>query len=279
MNFSELDLILKYNFISQAPCLVDVGGHEGGVSLAFAKKGWSVIAFEPEEINRKEFLKNLSGFDKVVCIPKAISNVEGEKIPFYVSKEHYGIHSIKPFHDTHEFAYEVETTTLNKALQAYNIHSIAFLKIDIEGADFLALQGLDFQQYKPEVVMVEFMDERSKINFNYTHPDMTNYMQSQGYTCFVSEWGKIKEYGRKGINSEPHQWIRCVPYPLPKEAKPEWGNLIFVLEKDKSKFEKHLKYYLKSLETNNKAKFINNIKLLIKKIPGIQRMINLIKGR
>jgi FkbM family methyltransferase len=251
MAFSELELIRTYPFRDKGPILVDVGAHHGSFTCSFAEKGWRVIAFEPEESNRSAFERNLARYNQVTCLPKAVSDTSGQKVPFYVSDEHYGIHSLKPFHASHKLAYEVETVRLDEILRALQVSGVTLLKIDIEGADFLALRGFDFEQYQPEIIIVEFMDDRSERNFGYTHHDVAAYMKKKGYAAFVSEWAPIKEYGREGVLSEPHVWIQCVPYPL--DHKPAWGNLIFVAENDKDAFRKHLHQYLKNLRRRSMA--------------------------
>lgn len=259
MCFSEHELLANYHYRSPQPLLIDVGAHRGGGALRFAKKGWRVIAFEPEPRNRAGFERNLAGFDQVSCIPKAVSDVTGDVVPFYVSDEHYGIHSLKPFHKTHRLAFEVETVCLNDVLAELNVSSATLLKVDIEGADFSALKGFDFSKYRPELVMIEFMDERSSKHFGYTHHDVAAYMAEQGYATFVSEWAPIKEYAREGM-AVSHVWLQCAPYPLNHE--PAWGNLIFVPTADINKFKATLRAYL------NKVK----IRERIGKIPGAQAL-------
>lgn len=271
MSFSELSLITNYPFkqsVSNQQILVDVGAHEGGVTSVFAGKGWRVIAFEPEVNNRAVFLEKHKQNPNVICIPKAVTDHSGDMIPFYTSEKHYGIHSIKPFHDTHiPASYEVETITLKDALKDLAISQIGFLKVDTEGADFLALKGFDWDRFKPAIVMVEFMDDRSLKNFSYTHHDMAKFMESKGYACFVSEWEPIKKFGIKGESGEPHKWIQCVPYPL--NHVPSWGNLIFVPKEDDSKFKLALKKYLVSLKrtkmNNQNKSLVLKAKIFIKK--------------
>lgn len=274
MKFSEEGLLAAYKVRSTQPLLIDVGAHHGGISRLFAQKNWRVIAFEPEQKNRAAFERNLAGFEQVSCIAKAVSDVTGETVPFYVSDKHYGIHSLKPFHETHKLAYKVETVRLDDVLTELQVPEVTFLKVDIEGADFLALKGFDFKKYYPELVMIEFMDERSLPNFCYTHHDVVTYMKERGYTTFVSEWEPIKEYGIEGIASDPHVWIQCVPYPL--DHKPAWGNLIFVPDSDKDKFSTTLHSYLNKLKRVEMTALFRN---QIKKIPGTKRLYNLIKGR
>ncbi|MBD2666136.1 methyltransferase FkbM family [Richelia sinica FACHB-800] len=269
----ELNLLIDYHYNSKFPVLVDVGAHHGCVSSTFAKKGWKVIAFEPENQNREAFIQNLINFENVTCIPKAVSDVTGAKVPFYVSDEHYGIHSLTSWHKTHKLAYEVETVRLDDVLIELQIASVTLLKIDIEGADFLALKSFDFVKYQPELIMTEFMDERTKPSFGYTHHDVVCYMKDYGYTAFVSEWEDIKEYGREGVATPPHLWIQCVPYPLDHE--PAWGNLIFVPNSDQEKFSITLEKYLKQLK---KAEQQADLRNLAKKIPGAKQLYNLVKS-
>ena len=272
MIFNELGLLASFPFRSTQPLLVDVGAHQGGVSKKFAAKGWRVIAFEPEPKNRAAFERHLAGFDDVVCLPNAVSDVTGEREPFYVSREHYGIHSLKPFHETHQLAFEVETVCLNDVLTDMNVSSVTLLKVDIEGADFLALKGFDFARYQPELVMIEFMDERTSKHFGYTHHDVVAYMDERGYTTFVSEWAPIKEYGREGKSTPPHTWLQCVPYPLDHE--PAWGNLIFVPQATSAQFERTLSAYLRQLE---QAKRLAGFRSFLRTLPGTRKLYHALR--
>ena len=274
MTFAEHRLIDLYPFKSQTPVLVDVGAHQGSVSVLFAKKNWKVVAFEPEAKNRGIFLKTLSDFSDIICIPNAVSDVTGEKVPFFVSDQHYGIHTLKPFHKTHQFAYEVETIRLDDALRDLSVSEVTFLKIDIEGADFLALKGFDWEHYAPEVVIVEFMDSRSIPNFGYSYNDIVHYMHDRGYATFVSEWDEIKEYGRPDKQTEPHTWLQCSPYPL--NHQPAWGNLIFVLKGHEAEFQQTLDSYLRDLK---RSETLQRVKQVAKKIPGVQSLYKLLMGR
>ena len=86
--FAEVNLILSYSFRSKSPFLLDVGAHHGGFAKLFASRGWKVVAFEPEEKNRKAFERNLKEFRNVSCIAKAVFDRSGERAPFFVSEEH-----------------------------------------------------------------------------------------------------------------------------------------------------------------------------------------------
>jgi FkbM family methyltransferase len=272
MNFSESDFLAQLNYKCRHPVLIDVGAHSGTFARPFARKGWTVIAFEPEVKNYRAFIRNLSGFKRVTCIPKAVLNTSGQRVPFYVSEEHYGIHSLKPFHDTHKFAYEVETIRLDEALSRHEVQSVTLLKIDIEGADFLALQGFDIEKYRPELIMIEFMDDRSRPNFDYIHHDVADYMKQRGYVSFISEWAPIQEYAREGVEGDSHIWIACERYPLKHD--PAWGNMFFVPEDHAEEFEDALQQFLASPGAAKPAKRAIAVRRWISKIPGSQFIYN-----
>lgn len=270
MSFSELALLASYPVESQDPILVDVGGHQGSVSMVFAKKGWRVLAFEPEPVNRSHFERNLARFKKIQCIPKVVSDVTGQKVTFYVSNVHSGIHSMAAFHRTHQPAFEAETIRLDDALVEYKIPQITILKVDTEGADFLVLKGLNFQHARPELIMIEFMDDRSLKHFSYTHHDVAHFMSQQGYATFVSAWKPLAEYGKAG-EPDTNVWVECGLYPL--EQEPAWGNLIFVPKEHTSKFESTLARYL---EQQPWQEFVGFLRERSKKVPGAKGLYRLL---
>lgn len=273
MSFSELQLLLRLKYpMSSKHTLVDVGAHTGGFARPFAKRGWRIIAFEPEPANYQELCANLKDSPNVTCIAKAVSDTTGQGIPFYVSSDHWGIHSLKPFHPTHRPTLMIDTVRLDEALANMGIDQVTVLKIDIEGADFLALKSFDFSRFRPDVVMCEFMDERSQPNFGYTHHDMAAYMTDLGYTTLVSEWAPIVEYGRKGVTTTPHRFLQCVPYPL--DHDPAWGNLIFVPKARSTQFERTLSAYLEDLQ---RFSWAEGLRSFLRVLPGARPLYHALR--
>jgi FkbM family methyltransferase len=52
----------------------------------------------------------------------------------------------------------VETLTLSTLISAYNITDIDVFQIDAEGADYMILRQLDFEQFKPLVINLEIVN-------------------------------------------------------------------------------------------------------------------------
>ena len=268
-NFSELELLLKFEFEgNKENTLIDVGAHVGFFTKVFADKGWRVIAFEPEPENYGELCARYAHMSNVTCLQKAVSDNARQDVPFYISSEHWGIHSLTPFHRTHQEKIRVETVRLDEELARFSLGHITILKIDVEGADFFVLKGFDFDTYRPEVVLCEFMDSRSDAHYQYTHHDMANFMQQKGYCVYVSEWGPISEYSRKNGSPAEHQFIQCKPYPIEHDIA--WGNLICVPARNAAMLGRILDEYLRSIKGGKFRRWVRCI-------PGSRHLYRFVK--
>jgi FkbM family methyltransferase len=223
--------ILVYSFFKlikrKRGVLIDVGAHIGNFLKPFGDAGWRVYAFEPSEDNFKSLKKNYIDKENVICFKKAVSNKDG-MVKFYISNKYWGINSLKAFDKSHNSYVEIMSIRLESFINKYKIDDIDFLKIDVEGADFLVLKGMNFDICKPKIVMCEFMDSRSTPYFKYDHHDMVNYMNKFGYTAYIFEWSKIVGgYSEKGVDKGiTTSFVRYSKYP--SRNKLYWGNVVFV---------------------------------------------------
>lgn len=225
----EVDLI--YEALSgkiKSKVMVDVGAHFGGSLERFAHDGWRIYAFEPDPQNRailSSYCRNISG---VTIDSRAVSNQDNEDRPFYKSEVSTGISSLSSFHSTHKQIGTVSTVTLKSIFRENDIKSLGFLKIDTEGHDLFVLQGMPWENVKPDVILCEFEDRKTK-SHGYDFNDMASYLVDKGYKILVSEWYPIVEYGGH------HQWRRFVQYPCELLDELAWGNLIAI--KDNKLFD------------------------------------------
>lgn len=124
---------------------VDAGANIGFYTVLAASRvgtAGSVIAFEmmPDtaEILRCHVSRN--ALAQVTVVEEALSNVAGQRIKASVEPGVHGQASIvAPGEGRRQTIVEVETTTLDKALAA--VGQIDLMKLDLEGAELLALQG------------------------------------------------------------------------------------------------------------------------------------------
>ena len=143
------------------------------------KKNWRGI-----NIDLSEFSIDLFNFARPedININVAVSNKDGE-INFYYMKKLSQLSTIKKDIALKGMHGDIKEKKINSRKLTTIINNtkfknkkIDFLNIDLEGADFEALQSLNFEIYRPKLICVEIHDkdiENSKINLflkklNYT---------------------------------------------------------------------------------------------------------------
>lgn len=243
MNINESYLIFGFlkKFLYNG-VMFDVGAHVGGSLRPFAENGWNIHAFEPEDNNNHELTELFSSHKNVVINKLAVADKPG-KLKFYVSEKHWGIHSLKPFDSSHKKVVEVKVIKLSDYVEKNKIINIDFLKIDVEGADYLVLKGMDFSKVTPKVVMVEYMDSRTEKHFGYRHHKMAELLQRNDYVVFMFNWSKIVGgYGEKGVTKNSTEFVNFEKYPSTQPLY--WGNLVGVKSKFAIPFYFYIRYQL-----------------------------------
>ncbi|MEO6347210.1 MAG: FkbM family methyltransferase [Aquaticitalea sp.] len=164
--FSEI--IPGCNFV------IDVGANIGYFSQYFGQltnDTKKVVIFEPGPENLTYLKRNISCYDSIRLIEKAVSNTNG-RANFYVDDltgQNNSLLSDYKIYDevlknsgvtATKKMIEVETVTLDSFMeQEYPGESPDFIKIDIEGAELFALQGMEkiLELYAP-TLMVEISE-------------------------------------------------------------------------------------------------------------------------
>jgi len=227
-NFDEIELVNKFlNY--KGGVMFDVGSLDGSSFMPFLLREWEIYSFEADKNNYVKISNYLNKWGlKAHLEEKAVSDIEETKT-FYTSTSSRGIPSLLKFDDHQVVSHEVKTITLKGFIKSKKITRIDFLKIDIEGYDFMALKGFDFSILRPRVIMCEFEDKKTKL-LDYSTVDMAKFLESKGYSLVYSIWYPIKEYGTQ------HNW-RKISTKLNEVNSNEWGNIIaFSDDKDFKEF-------------------------------------------
>lgn len=155
-NFEPGETEIVKKFVKKGMTVVDAGANIGYFTLLMARlvgKSGRVHAFEPEHENIELLKKNvaLNKRGNVIVNDMALSNITGT-LNFYLSASNPQDHRI--IKDKHEKrkTYKVQSTTLD---EYFNNKNIDFIKMDIQGAELLALEGgvKIISKYKPLLII------------------------------------------------------------------------------------------------------------------------------
>jgi FkbM family methyltransferase len=219
--FCESHAILDYFSARAEPgVMIDVGAHLGSTLRPYVKRGWRVIAAEPDpaKIPRLKRFVDSPGF---TLLPLAVGDQEEASLPFFTSAESTGISSLIAFRNSHVQTTTVKATTLARIIDDHDVDTIDFLKIDTEGFDYRVLQGFPWWKLRPEVILCEF-DEQKTRGVDYDYRALGDLLVSQGHHVYLSEWLPIVRYGGN------HRWRSVRRYPCELIDAAAWGNFIAI---------------------------------------------------
>jgi FkbM family methyltransferase len=131
--------------IKPGDVVVDIGANIGYYTLYFAKKVSSqghIYAFEPDPVNFELLEKNIeiNGYKNITAVNKALSN-KNEKLKLYICEENRGDHRTYDSQQGREFV-EINATHLDDYFADIDNH-IDLIKMDIQGAEYKAIQGME----------------------------------------------------------------------------------------------------------------------------------------
>lgn len=148
--------------IKEGMNVVDIGANIGYYTLLAARKvrpDGKVYAFEPEPQNFKLLLGNLrlNGYENAVAIQKAVSNKAGTA-SLFLSPRGSTSHSLLPSRDRSKGTITIEAVTLDEFFEAEGSPAIQVIKMDIEGWEMEALDGMRklIAHNSPLKMIVEF---------------------------------------------------------------------------------------------------------------------------
>lgn len=150
---------LLKSILKSEDVFIDLGANIGYFSLLAAKivgKKGCVFSFEPETKNYKylNINKELNKYNQLITIQKALSNVNG-KTNLFICPYDTGHHTINQIdgitsYETSEIYSpdninynQIETITLDDFMSNQKINKVDLIKMDVEGAEMLALAGME----------------------------------------------------------------------------------------------------------------------------------------
>lgn len=180
----------------------DVGAHMGlwTVFIAQAVPRGCVHAFEPEPTNRAQLTLNirLNGLDNAEVHGHAIADREGE-VEFALFDGLRGSrHSIMSGQEA-EHTMRVETLPLDSVPSRLGIPEPTALKIDIEGAEGLALSGASRLLSRPSLRLILIEIHRQAIDAGWTAERIRDDLADNGFEL-ARTWkraGQVHDFFRR----------------------------------------------------------------------------------
>jgi FkbM family methyltransferase len=185
---------------------IEVGGHIGYLSIFFARlvgDQGKVYVFEPGYNNLPYIKHNVAPIKHIELIEKAISNKNGEA-SFYVEdltgQNNSLLDDYDTFNQNKEYSFvnvtskevKVKTITLDTYCKEEKI-APDFIKIDIEGAELLAVEGMEevLAEHKP-IIMIEITENKDVIQ---------NIFKKHGYILYSDEKKELKTSDEIAFNT------------------------------------------------------------------------------
>lgn len=137
---------LDYVPLEEEDVVFDIGANIGWYAILFDKyspASVSIYAFEPDLLNYGLLCSNVekNHAQKVVAVPKALSDKSETKTLYLYPSKNLGRHSLLPINTDRKV--EVATTTLDEFVEENSIDAtrVKFIKVDVEGYEYFVLLG------------------------------------------------------------------------------------------------------------------------------------------
>lgn len=185
--------------IKEGDVVVDLGANIGYFSLLAAKLVGSkgrVFSFEPEPKNFSYLKKNIeiNNYNQVSAFQKAVSNKNG-KTKLYICDYDTGHHTINQYEgveaysrgrETKKHFIDIETITLDDFFKGKE-EKIDVIKIDVEGAEMLALLGMDriLKENKNIKMFVEFFPLLIEKMRSFPKEFLRKIFEDYGFSIYV----------------------------------------------------------------------------------------------
>jgi len=197
---AEPDFEVMRRILRAKDRFVDVGANVGIFSLlaSVAVRGEGVVyAIEALPCNQELLERNiaLNKLRNIRTVPVALADQDGELNLFPSTNGNLGMTSLSASGEKGT-PLRVAARTLDSLMEDGTISGCDVLKIDIEGAEPLALRGMRklFAEHPPRAVLIE-VSESLLANFGAKPSDILNFFSRYGYS-----WHRATTQGLEPLN-------------------------------------------------------------------------------
>jgi len=224
MDPNELALLDK--LLKPGMSFLDAGAMEGAYTVlaaALVGPGGVIWSVEPSARERRRLERNLerNGFRHVTVHPVALADSDGKAELKVARDEHSGQNTIGEvvYEQAREIMREtVEIRRLDSLADEYGLKALDVVKMDIEGAEYRALQGAEasIQRFRP-VILLEVFDEALEKQGG-SRALLLSWLKEHGYDFYVFDYATARLRPDDGRIAGDNLVAVPVEKPLPAEA-------------------------------------------------------------
>lgn len=188
-SYEPFETKLFRNTVKTKMTVVDIGANIGFFSVISARRvgdNGRVFSFEPEPTNYSFLKKNIeaNNFSNITPIHVALSDRSGS-IPLFITKDNQGAHSLVNNRKSHT-SISVQTETLDAWINQHGSPVIDVIKMDIEGAEIIALEGMKqvIARSPHLTIFTEFFPNAIR-RFGRNPIDMLTTLKQAGFTISI----------------------------------------------------------------------------------------------
>lgn len=208
---ADPDFVAMRNILHPRDHFVDVGANIGVCSLiasvAVGEKG-IVYAVEalPSTLTLLEENLELNKITNVRILPIALTDHDGEVVFYGSTNGNLGASSLSN-EDLDGVPVSVPARMLDSLIAEGTISGCDVLKIDIEGAELLALRGMQklFEEHPPRAVMIEVSEPLLK-HFSRTPKDLIDFFTRHGYVWHRATAKGLERLSDLNVRGHQNLW-------------------------------------------------------------------------
>ena len=197
-NYEDSTALTIAALLNAGDVAVDIGANIGFFTLLMAQRvgpSGVVWAFEPSSATRQRLLANieLNQVGHVKVRKEAISDREGEAPFFAGNDDHTGLASLRAL-GADDSSYRVRTSRLGACIDADPPPRL--IKIDIEGAEHLALLGMReiLAAHHPDLIIE--MSDHYLAQMGSSSSEVYTFLCDLGYRMYVIHWDGVSACAR-----------------------------------------------------------------------------------
>jgi len=185
--YEKTEVLAWESLITPNATVLDIGANIGYYSLVAAPRAAKgrVFAFEPQASPLSRLRKNidLNRLTNLIAIPLGVSDAPGSATLYLAGASNEGMGSLRKGEDFSAATETIQLVRLDDWCRENGVHP-DFIKMDIEGAEYNALLGMNRVLREDRPVLFIEIDGNLLARFGRMPADVHEYLRSLSYSAY-----------------------------------------------------------------------------------------------